>query len=1138
MKTNLRQVMITAATILLLVLLCAAPAAASAVDAVKFGGGSYGTAGDLAAAINAVKADTVSVSGDTLTLQKDLNITGTIFITGRMTILGDGHTIWRGGKDFYLINLAGSADLTLGSDETSKLTIDGQSTPFGGSKGLIFLSGVTFLRMNSGVNLTNNTASDNGGGVYNNGGIFTMSGGEISGNTAKDSDGGGVYIIGGTFTMSGGTISNNTAIYGGGVQNNGGTFTMSGGTISGNTADLMGGGVFVYNSNIGNTFTMSGGTISNNTAVYGGGVTVGSSGIFTMSGGEISGNTGLDSCGGVYILGGTFEMSDDATISGNTAQYNSGGGVYVDSGTFTMSGGTISENTANGNSGGVCVLPSGTFEMSGGTISGNTASINGGGVLNNGGTFTMSGGTISGNTAVQYGGGVYVLARGTFTMSGGIISGNTAPYGGGVYLYSGTFSMSGDATISDNTTRNFGGGVYVDSSGTFTMSGGTISGNTVTVRDGGGVFVASGGTFSMSGDATISGNTAKKDGYGVYLKADTYTMNGSAVVTADNDVYLLSGKKITVNGAMSGGGAQNITPAVTTAGTIVVSVDYSGGTAKSVKQYFGLKPSLASQQQIGLKAGGNDLKIVSVPSVNVGTVQIIPYNSTMANVSFNLTTVSPAKILDISLFPVSGGIPILIRYTGTFPADMGVTRQVSGITAGTAYTLNITPWSDSETKGILFTTTYTAPVPEIVFVNATTGAAITDPLEIANETTFIVRANITNSTWGELKHEIITWTEETGTFFTTSAKQPAYPYTITLQAVKVGSGNITVTLGSISKKLNITVTSVITAITLNPNGGSGGTPAVTAKQGSADLSTAITNPTNGTLIFNGWFNGAGGTGVQVINITGDLNPSVSGYTDADRKWTNTSSAVTLYANWTQAPVYTVTIQNDGHGTGSASPAGGAAGTAITLTSSPASGYQFKAWQVVQGSVSVSGSTFTMPAENVILKALFEPQTTPTPTPTQPRPTSFGSGDGNMNNAYRILFETFGGSFISPVTGLSSGDKIPAPPAPTKKGYTFDGWYTDEPCTKGWSFATGIPGDLTLYAKWTSAAGVQPTSAAATTVPQTVKTTPAVTPPPATTAAPVTTTAAGTAPGMTQAPAPVFGTLAVLLTAGVLLRRRE
>ncbi len=73
----------------------------------------------------------------------------------------------------------------------------------------------------------------------------------------------------------------------------------------------------------------------------------------------------------------------------------------------------------------------------------------------------------------------------------------------------------------------------------------------------------------------------------------------------------------------------------------------------------------------------------------------------------------------------------------------------------------------------------------------------------------------------------------------------------------------------------------------------------------------------------------------------------------------------------QPAEYIVTVQNDGNGTASASPASAAQGEEITLTASANSGYHFKEWQVVSGSVTISGNSFTMPAENVTVKAIFE-----------------------------------------------------------------------------------------------------------------------------------------------------------------------
>jgi hypothetical protein len=374
-----------------------------------------------------------------------------------------------------------------------------------------------------------------------NGGHLTLEAGAvITGNTNPDSRdvpingfGGGVYVSGGdsAFTMNGGTISGNTARNGSGVYVSGSdsAFTMNGGTISGNTA-TNGGGVVITSTNGKSSFEMNGGTISRNTATWGGGVNVAGSGnTFTMNGG---------------------------TISRNEAEW--GGGVYViDSATFTMNDGAISYNTvtATTSGGGVCITSknsdgTSSFEMNGGTISGNKAGYGGGvNVTDFNNAFTMNGGTISDNTADLRGGGVAVQVGGTFTLAEGTISGNTAGWGGGVLLSGSAgggvyghpvFEMTG-GTISGNkntSDSDGGGGVAVGYGAIFTMSGGTIGGNTSTaVKEGksvdgfgGGVSLSSGSAdgaveFTKTGNSTIYGtdvpddlkNTAKQGGSAVYV---------------------------------------------------------------------------------------------------------------------------------------------------------------------------------------------------------------------------------------------------------------------------------------------------------------------------------------------------------------------------------------------------------------------------------------------------------------------------------------------------------------------------------------------------------------------------------------------------------------------------------------------
>jgi len=72
-----------------------------------------------------------------------------------------------------------------------------------------------------------------------------------------------------------------------------------------------------------------------------------------------------------------------------------------------------------------------------------------------------------------------------------------------------------------------------------------------------------------------------------------------------------------------------------------------------------------------------------------------------------------------------------------------------------------------------------------------------------------------------------------------------------------------------------------------------------------------------------------------------------------------------------AAQYTVRVESDGHGTASASPSSASAGTPITLTANPDSGYHFERWEVISGNINIVNHTFTMPAGPVTVKAIFD-----------------------------------------------------------------------------------------------------------------------------------------------------------------------
>lgn len=70
-------------------------------------------------------------------------------------------------------------------------------------------------------------------------------------------------------------------------------------------------------------------------------------------------------------------------------------------------------------------------------------------------------------------------------------------------------------------------------------------------------------------------------------------------------------------------------------------------------------------------------------------------------------------------------------------------------------------------------------------------------------------------------------------------------------------------------------------------------------------------------------------------------------------------------------IYAVTVLTDGNGTASASEIYAAANDTVTLTATPDSGYHFERWEVVSGGVTVENNAFTMPAQPVTVKAIFD-----------------------------------------------------------------------------------------------------------------------------------------------------------------------
>ena len=67
--------------------------------------------------------------------------------------------------------------------------------------------------------------------------------------------------------------------------------------------------------------------------------------------------------------------------------------------------------------------------------------------------------------------------------------------------------------------------------------------------------------------------------------------------------------------------------------------------------------------------------------------------------------------------------------------------------------------------------------------------------------------------------------------------------------------------------------------------------------------------------------------------------------------------------------------------------------------------------------------------------------------------------------YTVTYESNGGSTV-PSQTVKYNETANKPADPTKSGYTFAGWYTEEKLTNKYDFAAPVTGNITLYAKWT------------------------------------------------------------------------
>ena len=253
------------------------------------------------------------------------------------------------------------------------------------------------------------------------------------------------------------------------------------------------------------------------------------------------GVTGLRAGGHYYLMkdvkvSETWHPEDGVVLCLNghsiTATTTSINVIEVDKGkTFTLTDcGTAGTVTHEAEKRGRGVMVFGTFNLYGGNITGNQTDGN----YNDRGTF---------------GAGVYVATYSVFNMYGGKITDNMGYSGGGSVYVAPTyadssravFNMSGGEISGNSSLYGNSSGVYVNG-GEFIMSGGSITGNAgygVDLCDyKNNVGATYPGAFTVSGKVSVTGNYKN-----VYN-------NGTLVGTIDYNVFLSTGKTITVEGTL------------------------------------------------------------------------------------------------------------------------------------------------------------------------------------------------------------------------------------------------------------------------------------------------------------------------------------------------------------------------------------------------------------------------------------------------------------------------------------------------------------------------------------------------------------------------------------------------------------
>ena len=536
---------------------------------------------------------------------------------------------------------------------------------------------------------------------------------------------------------------------------------------------------------------------------------------------------------------------------------------------------------------------------------------------------------------------------------------------------------SGDLTIQDSdpskshrfTPNSDGLWVLDETRGTETVSGGVITGGVASENTGyeqypcycgGGVYIAGGGTLTMTG-GNIVGCSAVDYGGGGYVTNGPLTMTGGNIVGCT---------------AMSGGGIF-----CTWNGNMIATIEMSGTAL--------VRDCRAKEDGGGIWIYGelsmeNNAAIRGCTARHGGGVNV--NSSSKLSMSDNAVIEGCKAVADGEGYYAAQG--------GGIRMSNNASLTMSGNTSVMDCSAERSNGSPSSYGGGVSTDT----VKEIIL----DGDACIDQGSAPNQ----IGLYITGSAWpgygnlyangGSVNGDVILGDDENAPCTITGTGKTVFNGTVnvhpgsqiengTFNDTVINNGTITGGLFYRSVNNNGTIDHGSFSGTVNNNG------AITGGRFNGMLingesGTVAEGVSAAHLQFTVTFDNGGVKTTETVNKDSKLTePTISakeGYlldgwyydnNGTQTKWDfdkdTVKSSMTLTAQWKKA--YTVTVENDGNGSASAAPASAAKGEEITLTATPDSGYHLKEWQTVSGGVTISNNRFTMPADNVTVKAIFE-----------------------------------------------------------------------------------------------------------------------------------------------------------------------